>query len=102
MLISTSMPHRATARALRERVGKVFPGAEVGRFHEKNVGPHPRWSCQIGFGLELFGTLVPWLMLNRDDLTIFLHPVTGDDLAEHKDYPIWMGEILDVNLDMFR
>ncbi len=93
---------RDRAWALRERISAAFPEAEIGRFHEKNVGPHPRWSCQVAFTLEMFATLVPWLMLNRDDLTIFLHPLTGNALDEHEQVPIWMGEILPLDLDMFR
>lgn len=92
---------REKAWGLRERISLEFTGAEVGRFHEKNVGPHPRWSCQIKFSLELFSTIVPWLMLNRDGLTIFLHPLTDDELADHERFPIWMGEMLPLDLSMF-
>ena len=56
------------ARALRERVSEEFDYA-VGRFHEKNVGPRPRWSFQIAFKTDEFGTIVPWLALNRKGLT---------------------------------
>ena len=48
---------RDRAWALRELVSDTFPEAEVGRFHEKNVGPHPRWSCQVAFNLEMFADL---------------------------------------------
>jgi DOPA 4,5-dioxygenase len=41
-------------------------------------------------------------MLNRDGLTIFLHPETGDTLAEHEQFPLWMGEILPLKLDQYR
>ena len=34
------------ARALCAEAGRLFKVA-VGRVHEKNVGPHPRWSCQL-------------------------------------------------------
>ena len=92
---------RDTAWNLRERISHEFTEAEVGRFHEKNVGPHPRWSCQIKFSRELFSAFVPWLMLNRDGLTIFLHPLTGDELADHDQFPLWMGEILPLDLSLF-
>jgi DOPA 4,5-dioxygenase len=93
---------RDRAWALKERVGDTFPEAEVGRFHEKNVGPHLRWSCQVGFPLAMFAAIVSWLMLNRDGLTIFLHPEIGDTLAEHEQFPLWMGEILPLKLDQYR
>ena len=32
-----------------------------------------------------FPDIVPWLMLNRRGLTVFVHPETGDNLADHRD-----------------
>ena len=92
---------RDKAWSLRERISLEFADVEVGRFHEKNVGPHPRWSCQVKFSLELFSAFVPWLMLNRDGLTIFLHPLTDDALADHDQSPLWMGEMLPLDLSLF-
>ena len=34
------------ARALVEKVSKK-QGVQIGRMHEKPVGPHPTWSCQL-------------------------------------------------------
>lgn len=93
---------RERARALRDVVGKAFPEAQIGRFHERNVGPHPRWSFQIAFAPHAFDRVVPWLMLNRGGLTVFLHPETGDALADHAERAIWMGELLPLNLDALR
>lgn len=90
---------RLKARALIERISDDFTAAEVGTLHEKNVGPYPRWSCQVKFSLQLFSAIVPWLMLNRDGLTIFLHPLTGDGIADHQQSSLWMGEILPLNME---
>ena len=92
---------RDKAMALRERVGKAF-AVQVGRFHEKPVGPHPRWSYQLAFSPEQFGAIVTWLMLHRDGLTIFVHPETGDEIADHTRHALWMGEMLDLDLDALR
>jgi DOPA 4,5-dioxygenase len=86
------------ARALRERVSEQFDYA-VGRFHEKNVGPHPRWSFQIAFEADAFGTIVPWLALNRKGLTVFVHAVTGDDIYDHTELVMWLGESVELELD---
>ena len=91
---------RAPAKALREQIETHFD-IEMGRWHEKEVGPHPRWSYQVKFGTDLFAKFVPWLMQNRCGLTIFLHPNTGNNLEDHRDWPIWMGEIPELKLAMF-
>lgn len=89
------------ARALCEAARDRF-GVTMGRFHRKLVGPHPCWSCQLAFPPEAFGEVVPWLALNRDGLTIFTHPETGDDLADHTRHAIWMGRMLPLDLSVFR
>ena len=88
----------ARARLLCDRVGETFPEVEIGRFHERNVGPHPRWSCQLAFAPDQYDRLLPWLMLHRDGLTVFVHPNTGYDLTDHRDRAMWMGEICELDL----
>lgn len=88
------------ARALCDTIKETFD-LPVGRFHEKLVGPHPRWSCQIIFGRRDFDTFIPWLEANRNGLTIFVHGQTGDDLKDHTDYAYWLGESLDLHLEIF-
>lgn len=92
-----SMPR---ARQLCERAAAQFP-LSVGHMHQRPVGPHPDWSCQLSIGPELFGEVLPWLLLNRDGLTLFSHPVTGDDLADHRDHAVWIGQQRPLNLSIF-
>ncbi len=91
----------AQARALCEAAGERF-GLRVGRVHERPVGPHPRWSCQLAFGPELFGEVIPWLALRRAGLTVFVHPETGDEVKDHTEHALWMGEILELDLSALR
>lgn len=86
------------ARALREKISEEFDYA-VGRFHEKNVGPHPRWSFQIAFEADEFGTVVPWLALNRKGLTVFVHGLSGDDIYDHTELVFWLGDSVQLDLD---
>ncbi|WP_170419125.1 DOPA 4,5-dioxygenase family protein [Ruegeria atlantica] len=94
----------ANTQGIAEQVcsdaARLFP-VQMGRMHAKNVGPHPRWSCQLSFGPEAFDQVMPWLMLHRQGLTIFTHPETGDHLADHRDRAIWMGEMLELDLSIF-
>lgn len=85
------------ARALCEEAGRRFQVA-VGRVHERNVGPHPRWSCQIAFSSAQFDTLVPWLDAHRGGLDILVHGLTGDDIRDHTEHAYWLGNAWPLDL----
>ena len=84
------------ARAICAKAAELF-GVEMGRVHERAVGPHPMWSCQLVASNAQFSDLLPWLALNRDGLIVFSHPETGDALVDHRDH----GTGLDLNLSIF-
>jgi aromatic ring-cleaving dioxygenase len=89
---------RALAAQFRERVAEVFP-VTLGRWREAPIGPHPQAMYQIVFTPAQFSEVVPWLMLNRAGLVILIHPETGDDLVDHRDYALWLGERLSLRLE---
>jgi DOPA 4,5-dioxygenase len=93
---------RGRAAHLREGVAAAFPAAILGRWHDAPVGPHPQSMYQIAFPRELLAAFVPWLMLNRDGLTVLLHPETGDDYVDHSAHAVWFGAVLPLRLEMFR
>jgi aromatic ring-cleaving dioxygenase len=91
---------RDAAWALRELIGTELAGrVQIGRFHEKPVGPHPMWSYQLAFGADQFAHVVGWLTLNHGALDVFIHPNTGDELRDHRDSALWLGtsHTLDLN-----
>jgi DOPA 4,5-dioxygenase len=89
------------AARLRAKLEAAFE-VELGRWHDKPIGPHPCGSYQVAFEPELFADLVPWLAMNRDDLTVFIHPQTGDDFPDHRDYAIWLGRQRELDLAALR
>jgi aromatic ring-cleaving dioxygenase len=92
---------RGKAERLRERVGAEFPHAKLGRWHDERVGPHPQSMFQIAFATAMLARFVPWLMLNRDGLTVLLHPETGDDYTDHSAHAAWFGAVLPLRLEVF-
>ena len=92
---------RDAAWALRERIEKAFD-IDMGRFHEKPVGPHPRFSYQVHFRNDQLAPLISWLTLNRGDLTVFVHPNTGEALEDHRDRAVWLGRQVALNLDALK
>jgi aromatic ring-cleaving dioxygenase len=91
---------RDRAERLRERVASAFPQAKLGRWHDELVGPHLRSMYQIAFPRDLLASFLPWLMLNRDGLTILLHPGTGNPYADHTDHAAWLGGTLPLRVDV--
>ena len=89
------------AAAVRDALEAAYP-VQMGRWHDRPVGPHPMWSYQIAFAPELFAEVVPWLALNRRRLIVFIHPETGDHLADHTEHAIWMGDRQELELDALR
>lgn len=93
-------PTREVAARLREALAAEFP-VELGRWREA-VGPHPVPFYQVRFAPAAFGTVVPWLALNHGPLSILIHPETGNDLADHTEHALWLGEPLPLNTEIFR
>ncbi len=74
---------------------------EVGRVWNKPVGPHPIGSCQITVLSTNFYEMTEWFLNNREQLSIFVHAVTGNDIKDHTDYVMWIGKEYKLNLDFF-
>jgi DOPA 4,5-dioxygenase len=90
---------RDTAWAMRETVQAELAGrVQIGRFHEKPVGPHPMWSFQVAFDADEFAGVVGWLALNHGALDVFVHPNTDDELRDHRDCALWLGKSYALNL----
>ena len=91
----------AQARELVDEAGQRFK-VQVGRVHEKPVGPHPAWSCQLAFSAAEFDQIIPWLDEHRRGLDVFVHGLSGDELADHTTHAYWLGKEWPLNLEMFR
>jgi DOPA 4,5-dioxygenase len=90
---------RDRAWTLREVIQRELAGlVEIGRFHERPVGPHPMWSYQLAFAPAQLSQVVGWLALNHGALDVFVHPNTGDELRDHRDCALWLGRSYDLNL----
>jgi DOPA 4,5-dioxygenase len=92
---------REAAEQVRAGIAAHFD-TRLGRWHDGPVGPHTRGMFQVAFAPELFPHLVPWLMLNRRDLAILVHPETGNAYDDHVHHALWMGEKLALNADILR
>ena len=90
---------RDRAAQLRARVEERFT-VRMGRWHDVPVGPHPSAMYQIQFMPDQFPGLVPFVMMNRQGLTVLLHPQSGRPREDHTLNAVWMGEILPLKTEM--
>lgn len=89
---------RETAAKLREELAARFP-VTLGRWHDRPVGPHSAAMYQVAFAPTDAGRIIPWLMLNHGPLSVFIHPLTGDDRADHDEHALWLGDRLPLDFD---
>ncbi len=92
---------RPTAARLREELEQRFE-VVMGRWRDEPVGPHPQSMYQVKFEPAEFARIVPWLMINRAGLNILVHPDTGDAVADHAINALWMGQKLELRIDVLR
>jgi aromatic ring-cleaving dioxygenase len=87
---------RAQAAMLRDWVEQRYP-VRMGRWHDVPVGPHPGAMYQIAFNNAVFPDIAAFLSLNRQGLTILLHPNTAHPRADHLHHAYWLGAVLQLD-----
>jgi aromatic ring-cleaving dioxygenase len=57
------------------------------------AGPHPVGQRAVIFSPKTFtAEVVPWLMFNRQGLSILIHPLSDDEYEAHTTHAVWFGE----------
>lgn len=95
----SSPAERERALAVRDGIAERFV-VQLGRIHDRNVGPHTQSMYQVAFTTDVFSELVPWLMLNRRELSVLIHPNTGRERDDHLLHAAWLGPGLALNADV--
>ena len=95
--------NKDNALALRDLLRQSFPGIRLGRVHDKPVGPHPSGSFEIDVSASKYAALHAFLEQHSFGLTMMIHPVTGDDIADHAEDKIeWINKPVPINRQFFR
>lgn len=93
---------RTHALALRTAIEAEFAAyaPRMGRVHDQLVGPHSAPMYQVAFDCALFASLVPWLALNHQELSILVHPNTGRARDDHLLHAVWLGAPLPIRAEV--
>jgi aromatic ring-cleaving dioxygenase len=95
---------RDAAQRLRDELvamkrGGATPDLQfVGELRDSCVGPHPKPQFEIHFLARALPRLKP--ALSAAGLTVLVHPLTDDDLADHTTLAEWIGEPLPLDVSV--
>lgn len=69
---------------------------------DKVIGPHVTqfWEADVARP-EVFVKLLSWFQLNHGNLSVLIHPQTGEDLLDHTTRALWLGEKLPLLTEVF-
>ncbi|KAJ6649058.1 DOPA 4,5-dioxygenase [Pseudolycoriella hygida] len=66
------------------------------------VGPHPIGSFETWVPVEYFSKAYEWFLQNRGPLSIFIHPLTKQELVDHTKRIVFMGSSYTLNTASLR
>ncbi|KAK8152223.1 DOPA-like domain-containing protein [Phyllosticta citrichinensis] len=91
------------ATRLWERVRREFPELRTYALFPRPIGPHVVGMFEVNlFTPAQFGAFIAWLVIHRGPLSALVHPNTGDDLRDHTQRAMWLGEPMPLNVGLFR
>jgi aromatic ring-cleaving dioxygenase len=93
-----SAEERSAAAALREGFAAAPEILFVGSLTDRPVGPHPVAQFEVHFIGRSLPTVVP--MIEASGLRALVHPLTGDDVADHTSLAHWIGEPIDLDVSV--
>lgn len=88
------------ASQLRQQLMKdLSPMVQVFPLVNRPIGPHPMPMFEIHFSNNDFDTVKDYLEKHRKHLSVLIHKISGDEIWDHTEGAIFLGEKLELNLD---
>ena len=91
------------ATKLRDKIKLHFIDKEffIGDMIPEPIGPHPMPMFEANFPTELFTEVVLWLMKERGEFSVLIHPLSGDDYLDHTQGAMWLGDSVKLDYSKF-
>ncbi len=95
--------HSAAAEIVRQKMALELPQIlNIFPPISRPVGPHPLPMFEFHFRASDLTVLRAWLEKNRVGHTVLLHPLSGNELADHTGLAEFLGEPLFLDISIFR
>lgn len=95
---------RPAAEALRDELlqetgdGEGSPILFVGQMIDRGVGPHPMPQYEVHFRGHSLSEVIS--AITAAGLRALVHPLTDDDMADHTTLAHWIGDPVELDLDV--
>ncbi len=92
-----------SAEIIRQKMALELPQI-LNIFHllPRAVGPHPLPMFEFHFRGSDLTVIQTWLEKNRAQHSVLLHPLSGNDLADHTTLARFLGEPLLLNISFLK
>lgn len=94
---------RTSAAAFREEIIREWTKhVVVHGLIDRPIGPHPLPMFEVDVPAGIIEPVRSWLDSRRGPHSILLHPLTGDEVADHQDFPRWLGPALPLDIEFLK
>ena len=93
---------RPAAEALKTEIAQKFPDLRHGKLYDDPIGPHPKGQFVVYASGSQHDAVKLFLEAHHKDLSILIHPVTGDDIVDHDEKNTeWINTKLKLDTNFF-
>jgi DOPA 4,5-dioxygenase len=89
------------ARRLAEALVHTFPDATSKVYDVPAIGPHTQSNFEVVIDKKALGEVMQFLQMNRDHLSVLVHPHTGDEMRDHHESALWLGDPVPLSKPFF-
>jgi DOPA 4,5-dioxygenase len=98
-----ALEERSTAEQVRADLAAALPQLTyVGGLIDRPIGPHPLPMLEVHLPPDGIEDSVRQIDSLRRELTVLIHPMTTDQLADHTESARWLGEPLPLDLSVLK
>lgn len=99
----TNAASRAHALSLRDDILRLtkegyFHAVPLETYNDVPRGPHPIGSYEVWCPKERFSRTYSYFAMNRRELSVLVHPLTREEVKDHSERAVWMGQSFGLDL----
>jgi len=92
----------STSSSLSSPSSSHLVAVPLHRVNYAPIGPHLIGSYEVWVPIESFAEIFGFFTLNRNDLSVLVHPLTRHEVRDHNERAVWMGEKVPLDLSKLK